>query len=157
MGAPNNSSSWENDVEVVASRSSSSTESESEQFLNQKTPFLSIQDMDQLDSTNEEDCPFCRRKPFWNKSLPRRFWKARCKHDRRSIREYNDTTSPVRIRRRTRRCTICFAGLTLIFALLYVNHPNIYLDPTNTSHQRLVQRCHYSNWSWATYMGSRLR
>jgi hypothetical protein len=132
MRALDKFASWENDVETVASRSS--TESESDEFLNQKAPFLSIQDMDQLNDLDNGDCPFCRRKPFWKRQFSSRLWKGDstgCKHDRRSIREYNQTTSPIQRRQRTRRCTIVFGILTLLFALLYVNYPELCLNFTN--------------------------
>lgn len=137
MNAPGKFDSWENDVETVAGRSSAETGSESEAFLDQKTPFVSLQDMARQGDLEEGDCPFCRRKPFWKKLSAWRRNSKGCKHDRRSIREYNENSKPIR-KRRTRKCTIFFGFLTILFALLYVQEINSLLHFTNGLSQRSV-------------------
>lgn len=116
MSAPGKFDSWENDLETVAGRSSAENESETEAFLDQKSSFVAIQDMAR---TDEGDCPFCRRNPFWKKLSAWCRSSNRCKHGRRSIREYNENSRPIR-KRRTSICTIILGFLTMLLALLYV-------------------------------------
>ncbi|QDS77265.1 hypothetical protein FKW77_003718 [Venturia effusa] len=116
MSAPDKFASWEHDVETVARRSSAETESESEAFLEQKTPFVSMQDMAQAGGLDNGDCPFCRRKSFWKKLFAWRRTSKGCKHDGRSIRQYNGNSRPIR-KRRTRKCTIFLGFMTILFAL----------------------------------------
>ncbi|TID18997.1 PLC-like phosphodiesterase [Venturia nashicola] len=116
MNPPAKLDSWENDVETVAGQSSAESESESEAFLDQKKTFVSVHAMDRIGDWDEGDCPVSRRKPFWEKWSVWRSSSRRCKHDRRSKREYNENSRPIR-KRRTSTCTIFLAFLTILLAL----------------------------------------
>lgn len=120
MAHSRNSSMAESDIESSIGRDSSEL-GETDAFLDQKLPFVSVHEVSKFQS---EECPLCLRRARWRAALSFLRLKGKqpaiqCPHDKIIVQEYlrKSRTSP-KARLRRRRCRLVATFILVVFAIL---------------------------------------